>query len=794
MDHDSCEIVVVQNCSIIWYDENLNESDENIQHPLTRLREMSKSVYLFNKAKQCIDFLFDNEHEQTLLITSQSLAHELIPAIHFISSLSRIYIISDKQHQHEQWIKTWPKIRGIYTTIESICKNLQVIEDECHDDSELLGCTSLLEDVTNSNKDRLEPSFIYSKLLIKTLRTMTYDEQSKQALVNYVRVNLPHATSVRRIIDEFELEYCSNKAIWWFDRECFIYPMINQALRLLQTDVIVLMGFFIRDLCNQIECLHKEQIDQYHGQLFTVYRGQRLSTTDFEWLKTNQGGLISFNTFLSTCVERDVSLIIALSATDAIDMYGIFFVISIDPNLNCTSFANIEKLSYFSSEGPVLFTPHTVFRIGEIENMDAQERLFRVSLTLTADEDRELTALSNSLEKRMVGLTDVQRISDLLLYMGQPRTVEELNSKLLTATPNKSEQAWEPHYYMETAYMLMGNYERAIQHLKCAFSLSTGIIFEQQPKLVSMYITSGNVYRLLGEYSKALNLLQSISLASPVQYADVFNGIGLVYCDMGNYPKALLYCKKALAIQRKVSRKNFVDVSASYSNIAVIYQKMSRYSEALALHAKVLAMRQRLLPDQHPDLASTYDNIGSTYRQMHEYSKALSYQEKALDLRKRILPDQHPDLASTYDNMGSTYRQMHEYSKALSFQQKALEIQQKSMPSPHPAIASSYHNIGEVYHQLKEHSKALSFNEKALDMRQHILPVDHPDMASSLHNIGLVYLSLNNQSKAMHFLEKAFNIRRNIFPPDHSDLMASRNVMNALQYNTRRYLEAMTVW
>ena len=170
--------------------------------------------------------------------------------------------------------------------------------------------------------------------------------------------------------------------------------MLNQALRLLDPEIILMIGFYICDLHRQLERLHQEQIDQHRGELFTVYRGQRLSMDDFAKLSKSIGGLLSFNSFLSTSSEKDVPLMRAISATDEPDIYGILFVITVDPKLHSTVFANIEKISYFSIEAEILFSMHTVFRIRHVINLKQHDRLFEVRLTLTNDDDRQ-TANSN---------------------------------------------------------------------------------------------------------------------------------------------------------------------------------------------------------------------------------------------------------------------------------------------------------------------------------------------------------------------------------------------------------------
>ena len=122
--------------------------------------------------------------------------------------------------------------------------------------------------------------------------------------------------------------------------------MLNYALRTMEADIIIKMGFFISDLHHQIEQLYVKQINTYQGKPFVVYRGQGLSKTDFEKLLKTQGGLLSFNNFLSTSKDEDVSLVFAESALENTDMVGILFEISIDPGVSSAHLPVLMELVF----------------------------------------------------------------------------------------------------------------------------------------------------------------------------------------------------------------------------------------------------------------------------------------------------------------------------------------------------------------------------------------------------------------------------------------------------------------
>jgi hypothetical protein len=117
---------------------------------------------------------------------------------------------------------------------------------------------------------------------------------------------------------------------------------------------------------------------------------------------------------------------------------------SIDSSVSCTPFASIDEVSYFQTEVEILFSMHTVFRIGEIKQIDSHNQLYQVELTLTSDDDPQLRILTERIREEAGGGTGWQKIGQLLLKIPQFDKAEELYTILLEQTTDESEKA---HYY-----------------------------------------------------------------------------------------------------------------------------------------------------------------------------------------------------------------------------------------------------------------------------------------------------------------------------------------------------------
>ena len=208
---------------------------------------------------------------------------------------------------------------------------------------------------------------MYSQLIKEILLELPRDGNNKTEFADFCRNFCAKSSTECQKIDKFEQEYDRPSPIWWYTKEPFIYSTLNQALRIQDTDTILKMGFIVRDIHCQIEELHNEA-NNYNR--FTVYRGQGMPHAEFQKLKSSTGGLLSFNNFLSTSMNYLVSLEFADSQLANHDITGIVFAIDIDPVISSSPFATLDKcLSSHEEEEEILFSMHTIFRIGDMEEI-----------------------------------------------------------------------------------------------------------------------------------------------------------------------------------------------------------------------------------------------------------------------------------------------------------------------------------------------------------------------------------------------------------------------------------------
>jgi tetratricopeptide (TPR) repeat protein len=728
-----------QNVKLIWFNANYNQADSGCQRILEKLRVVIDDVRIFERYEDCEPFLRRFTEHNIFVISSGSLGQKLLPRIHDIASIRAIYIFCQDVERHKEWAHEWWKIKGVHNQIRPIIIALDSETRLVNQDDIAVSFLSEADLTDHFDLDQLQPLFMYTQLFKNTFLGMEYDKNAVSKLLAYCEDRFQDKPMQLGQIRDFAKQYKPSKAIYWYTHDSPIHQMLNKSLRDLEADVMVMMGFYIRDLHQEITRLHCKQTSTHMKETFSVYRGQLLSTEQLNKLRKSKGGLMCFNSFLSTTVRECVALKFARNcSSEKRGFVSVMFMMDIDPKLTTTPFAKIQDKSKWKREAEVLFSMHSIFRIGNIECMDKNDEVYRVRLKLTSDNDQQLYRLMKRFEEEIEGITGWKRIGQLLLRVNAFEKAEEVYKDLLKAASTPYDQA------------------------QCYYHL--GLVENGK----------GDCLAALAYYEKAIAIMET---ALPLSYAELvtlYNSTGLVYKSMGNYCTALSFYDKAVVANQKAVHLNHTDLAISYNNIGLVYMIMKDYKMALSYYEKALDIRQAVLVPNHPMIAISYNNIGSVHMNKKCYPEALSFYKRALAIITRSLPSNHPELATAYNNIGLAYKSMADYNVAISYYEKALAIQQDILVPNHPAFITSYNNMGTVYYGMNDCKMALFYYRKVLDIQDRALSFNQTDLADTYSNVGAVYQKMRNYTRALHYFEQSQQIRQSILGPSHPQTRAIR--------------------
>ncbi|CAF0860698.1 unnamed protein product [Adineta steineri] len=646
----------VQNFCLIWLDKSSdNVNDIGCMNTIVQLRHVVNDILTFTDVDECIASINDMTDERIFMISSGALGQIIVPIVHDKSQINAIYIFCGNKTVHEQWTQQWSKVKEVSTSILPICDSLKQAAEDCDQNSVFMSFVKTIDGTSNKNLNELDQSFMYTQILKEILLTIDFEQECFNNFLTYCREHAADHNIELKHVDKIEKEYHDHQPVWWYTYNCFLYSMLNRALRTMEIDLIIKLGFFIRDLHQHIAKLHSEQYSDYHqSKTFTVYRGQGLPQTDVDQLTKAYGGLLSFHSFLSTSKDRDISLGFARRSIETSHLIGILFIMKIDPSKSSTPFAKIHDITAFRKEEEILFSMHAIFRIGSMKLIEKNNsRLWQVELTLTSDNDPQLCALTEHIRKEtMSGHKGWYRLGALLIKLNQYDKAEQLYDLLLTKVTKPGEEAHLNHMI--------------------------GIIKNGQ----------GQYEEAIHRYEKSIEINRELLSPDSSALAASYNNLGSVYSSMNDYSKAHLYYEKGLMINREILPPDHPDLATSHNNIGGIYESMKDHQKALSYYKKALEIFQKTLVSNHPNVADCYNNIGGAYENLGKYSKALLFHKQALEIRQKTLPPNHHDLACSIGQIGMVCSHMGDRSKAIEYCEWALRIIEHSLPSDHPDVES----------------------------------------------------------------------------------------------------------
>ncbi|CAF0817489.1 unnamed protein product [Adineta steineri] len=591
-------------------------------------RTLINHFKIFEDINQCEKYIQSlSIDDRIILVVNDCNDQELINHIHQFRQVYSIYIYSKT---NQQWIKQFPKIKGIVPELNELLARI-------HKDHETLSINIFQTNIPDEfSTTGLNGQFLYFQLLIYVLlRLKSNLQDTKNEFILFCENEYKDNINELRIIDEFKENYSSKKAIWWYTRESFLYKILNKALRIQNIDLLFLFRFFIHDIEKQ---LRLNQCTSF----IRVYRSQLISKYEFDLLKNSIGQYISMNSFISTSLNREQALSFLHPTNN--DFQQILFEINADPSLdNIQPFSNITNLSYFSNEEEILFMLGSIFRIINIDRDKKKKNIWVVQMNLCSNNESNLKSIFEHMKKQYGdGQTNLLSFGKILWTMGKYNEAEKYFFRLLNELPND-------HEYISYCYRALGN----------------------------VADDKGDYDTSLKWHLKAIDQMTKTSEINNSLLGESYNGIGCVYDAKGEYEHALEFYKKAYRIWKEIYGEDHLNIAVCLNNIACIYAERKQYSKALQYYQNVLTIRQKHLPTNHSDIGAAYNNIGEIYRCLGEYDLALKYLNLSIEIYHLTLPLQHPDQAEVLMNIGLVYQNQNHKNQALDYYEKASKIYHK---------------------------------------------------------------------------------------------------------------------
>lgn len=514
--------------------------------------------------------------------------------------------------------------------------------------------------IANTNTE-----FLCSQLLSQFfLQTKLTDEQiveNRNELVHLCKIAYQDDPHHLKILREFEHNYVSSNALWWFSHDSFLSQLLKQSFSSVNITLLILLQFFISDLVEQLKQF------QSASSIVHAYRASLISTGEFQLLQQSVGKSLSQNTFFAAELNRDRAWNSLLSVDhDEEQMKRILLHIDADPRLNqIKPFADVSVHGHPGNDEEILFSPGSIFRLEQME--EDKNGIHIIHLTLCSDDDEQFKPIFDHI-KYQYGESEMNLLSfgNVLRRIGKLDDAEQCFHRLVAHTNQDQGLLSRCYHHLGRIAQAKGDYSTSLTYL-----------------------------------NKSLDIKQKTMDAHNPRIAQSHNCIGIIYQEQGEHAKAVEAFRKALMIWRHAYGKNHPNVAGCYNNMGVVYKREKNYREALKSFQTALSIRERHPSTTHHDIAGSHNNIGAVYERLGYHDLAIKHYNTSLKVKAKYLPTQHPSIASTFENMGYVYENRGAHLQALSYFEKAALIYRHCLMATHPDVIQIESSIRRVSSKLE---------------------------------------------------------------------------------------------
>ncbi|CAF2054421.1 unnamed protein product [Rotaria magnacalcarata] len=755
----------IEDINLIWLDQNIDDSPTS---KLTQsiLCELNECVRFYTDIHLCIDYVKTIIDEKVFLVTSGSLAKDILSEIHSLSAIVSVFIFCSNRQRYVSLCEQYSKIQAICIDQQSLVDVVKKSANAILRQTMTFMMFDEKKQKTARTLSKRASSFLWYQMFIDVLKKLPQMDQAKIDMLktceDYYCFNKQQLSK----IEQFRTSYTINEVIRWFTLDSFVYRLLNRALRTENISHLYLFRFFIIDLCKQLE---HERTCIRDRDILHLYRGQIMSSSELNDLKDNIGNLISTNSFLSTSRRLDVAMQFILGATDTDELKVILFEIEVDCQNTKITFADIDKYSQLQGEEEVLFSLGTVFCIEAVEFVSTLN-LWKVKMTATDE-------LSNKIKEAFNLTIGTENRSPSILFgnllineYGLFDIGEKFFQMLLKNLSPNHDDIFDIYTSLSKIYRQKEQYKIALDMALKAYDLRRKVVsrncidLNELLNLIARIYLETRKYKLaIKYYQESLVICEKNNLNDHPLKTATLHGLGEAYKLKSEFYRSLFYFMDAYEIAQRT--EHLPDMANCIGDIGLLHENqldyetaLSYYYEQYSIHEKALELDQNLITEQH--LFIDLMRIVETYRKNGNLMMAFGFCKHRLIQLKRALPENHQRIGYTLKMIADIYMYCGDASKVLEYYLQALEVFENSQAYEQLAIIQCLRMIGALLLDKKQYDDGLNYWLKALDIEKNLCLSDDSVLAESYKSIGDIYCEIVTYQKALYYYAKALGVYR----------------------------------
>jgi tetratricopeptide (TPR) repeat protein len=572
---------IVENVVLIWLDSNIKDKSNERRESIGSLQRLVNTIILLSDEIEYAELIAQIKDEKLFVIISGALGEQFAPIMEKTRQIHSIYVYCSQRAYHDKWVKDFQKVKGAFTCIKPICDALR--RDIRQANNDLIPISIL----SSTNLNELDQSFICSLILKDVLINNEVNPQVATEFIRFCRKHYKNNSYESNIIDEYRKKDKELSPIKWYTRECFMYSMLNRALRLYDMEILTQITFFVRDLHQQINQIHAKSNEQQ--QQMIVYHGQGLVKDQFSSLQKSVDSLISFNTFLITTIDKEVSLNYAQQYRKDFNLIGIIFKIEIDRTRSSYPFTMLGQLDYHNdTDRHVLFSLNAIFQMKSMNKLE--DGLWQVDLILAEDDNEKIKTVNKWMKTELGDLDGFFRLGKVMINMGERDKSEKLYKMLLKHTPEENAEQLAyihrklGHIYSEKNELNMAfdHFDKALKNLWDAVSLDHHAQQPDPSRIACCLFHIAFIFREQGKHSEISENLEKVLMTYQGNFsstddllAGIYHHLSIELENSSEYNLAIKHAVEASEIAARTFKPNDNRIQTYVDHTEKLYEYLN---------------------------------------------------------------------------------------------------------------------------------------------------------------------------------------------------------------------------
>jgi tetratricopeptide (TPR) repeat protein len=262
-------------------------------------------------------------------------------------------------------------------------------------------------------------------------------------------------------------------------------------------------------------------------------------------------------------------------------------------------------------------------------------------------------------------------------------------------------------------YHGLGEYERALPHLKRAVELRTAHLgpdhlqtVDSKSRLASLYLYLDRPDDALAPFEDVVRVRREALGPAHPDTLEGLIGLSIYYTEQGRMPEAIALLEDVLRLAKANLPPNHRITLRAMTNLASNYRLADRLPEATALQEEVLQVSRVRRALCHPQTLINAGLLAMCYEESGRYPEAIALHEETLRLMKEVNGPKHQHTLTTMWGLTKAYRGAGRPADAAALPTEAMRLRE-AKPGANDSQLFRYRKVlAELYLELGKYDEA----------------------------------------------------------------------------------------